>query len=140
MMKQKGRCQCGAVTFDVEAEPQLVGHCYCRDCQKSSGAGHVSYVFLAADGVRIEGETHSFESNSNSGATMTRHFCPTCGSRLFGRSSNLPEMIGITLVSFDDPDAFLPTLSIYTTRRCQWDDLPDATTTFDEGLPLTVED
>ncbi|MCX7169285.1 MAG: GFA family protein [Proteobacteria bacterium] len=33
-----GGCVCGAVRYECAAEPMAVAHCYCTDCQKTSGA------------------------------------------------------------------------------------------------------
>jgi hypothetical protein len=37
-MKIDGRCQCGYVTFEAEADPETTTVCNCTDCQTMSGA------------------------------------------------------------------------------------------------------
>ena len=37
-MKIDGRCHCGYVTFEAEAEPETTTLCNCTDCQMMSGA------------------------------------------------------------------------------------------------------
>jgi hypothetical protein len=37
-MKIDGRCHCGYVTFEAEADPKTVTVCNCTDCQTMSGA------------------------------------------------------------------------------------------------------
>ncbi|MCG6857273.1 MAG: GFA family protein [Salaquimonas sp.] len=130
-----GRCLCQAVTFRVSAEPQFTGHCHCLDCQKSTGTGHASYAFFELSGVHIKGVTSAYESRADSGATMTRRFCPRCGSRLFGHSSRMPDAIGIMLATFDDPDAFIPTTSLYASKHRKWDPPATDTKAFAEGRP-----
>jgi hypothetical protein len=48
---QAGGCLCGAVRFAVNAgrEPRLVVACFCRFCQKSSGATHLGWATIDAD-------------------------------------------------------------------------------------------
>ena len=130
-----GSCLCGAVSFETRAEPPFIGHCHCRDCQKVGGAGHSSYAFFPAEAVQVEGDTRGFDVNADSGATMTRYFCPQCGSRLFGRSSRLPDFFGIMLTAFDEPDAFTPTISLFTASRRRWDTVAPDTRAFEEDVP-----
>ena len=37
-MKIDGRCHCGYVTFQAEADPETTSICNCTDCQTMSGA------------------------------------------------------------------------------------------------------
>jgi hypothetical protein len=37
-MKIDGRCHCGYVTFEAEADPETTTICNCTDCQAMSGA------------------------------------------------------------------------------------------------------
>jgi hypothetical protein len=135
MTLHAGRCLCGSVTFEVTADPLMSGHCHCRDCQKSSGAGHLSMIAFPADAVKVEGRTVRYESKSDSGAIVTREFCPTCGSRLFAASSGMPGMKTITAVAFDDPSVFKPMMTVYAKRRQAWDDLAQGIPAFDAMPP-----
>ena len=38
-----GGCACGAIRYEISAEPIAMNDCQCRDCQRTSGAGHGSY-------------------------------------------------------------------------------------------------
>src|SRR5262245_38191346 len=38
VMKIDGRCHCGHVTFEAEADPEMTTICNCTDCQTMSGA------------------------------------------------------------------------------------------------------
>jgi hypothetical protein len=39
-----GGCACGAIRFEIIAEPLFQNHCQCLDCQRTSGTGHGSYL------------------------------------------------------------------------------------------------
>ena len=96
MTKITGGCQCGAVRYEIDADPLMALHCECLDCKKSSGAGHITAGAFSEQAVRIAGEVKSYSSVADSGATVTRGFCPACGGRLSFRSSNIPGMVAIT--------------------------------------------
>ncbi len=103
-----GGCLCGAVRIVATGQPYRVGMCHCLDCRKHHGAlFHASAIF-PADAVTVTGETHSFRG---------RHFCPACGSPVFGRSGDEVE---VNLGALDAPDQFRPTYELWTTRRESW--------------------
>ena len=119
-MKASGGCLCGAVHYEIDGDPVFAGHCHCRDCQKATGTGHVSVMGLPRDAVKVTGETRAFTVTGESGQPYTRHFCPTCGSLVFGVSPGRPGMINVTAGSLDDASAFEPQFSIYTRSRPAW--------------------
>ncbi|WP_426114540.1 GFA family protein [Massilia sp. PWRC2] len=103
-----GGCLCGAVRFVASGAPYRVGLCHCLDCRKHHGAlFHASAIF-DQQAVQIEGATRAYGA---------RHFCPTCGSAVFGRSGD--EVI-VNLGAFDAPDQFVPTYESWTVRREAW--------------------
>jgi hypothetical protein len=103
-----GGCLCGNVRILALGKPYRVGVCHCLDCRKHHGAlFHASAIF-PEDAVAIEGETREY---------FGRHFCPRCGSPLFGRSG---DEIGVNLGSLDAPDQLAPTYELWTIRRESW--------------------
>jgi hypothetical protein len=103
-----GGCLCGAVRIVATGAPDRVGLCHCLDCRKHSGAlFHASAIFPEA-AVTVEGETREFRG---------RHFCPKCGSSVFGRSGDEVE---VSLGAFDAPDQLKPTYELWIVRREAW--------------------
>lgn len=103
-----GGCLCGNVRLVAEGRPYRVGVCHCLDCRKHHGAlFHASAIF-PEDAVTIGGETSHYEG---------RHFCPRCGSSVFGRTA---DEIEVNLGSLDMPDVFVPTYESWTIRREAW--------------------
>src|SRR5882762_1408411 len=41
-----GGCACGAIRYESTAEPLMMLHCHCRDCQQSSGGPFSSFVIV----------------------------------------------------------------------------------------------
>lgn len=103
-----GGCLCGKVRFTATGKPYRIGICHCMDCRKHHGAlFHASAIF-PAEVVTIEGVTQAYAG---------RHFCPNCGSTVFGRSDDEVEL---NLGSMDAPDQFIPTYELWTIRRESW--------------------
>jgi hypothetical protein len=103
-----GSCLCGEVRIVATGRPYRVGLCHCLDCRKHTGSlFHASAIF-PEEAVAIEGETQSYAG---------RHFCPTCGSSVFGRSG---DEIEVSLGAFDGPDQLMPSYELWTVRRESW--------------------
>ena len=103
-----GGCLCGGVRFQASGQPYRVGICHCLDCRKHHGALLQASAIFPADAVEIHGETRAYQG---------RHFCPHCGSTVFGRSG---DEIELNLGSMDAPDQFKPTYELWTVRRESW--------------------
>jgi hypothetical protein len=48
MTTRHGRCECGAVTYTLSAEPLAVHICWCRDCQRIASNGTVNMLVPTA--------------------------------------------------------------------------------------------
>ncbi len=116
-----GRCTCGAITYTVTAAPKTMVQCHCRDCQKSTGTGHVSQAFFAKKDVHIHGQASAYTTTTDGGNQSTRYFCPTCGSRIYGLNSGRPTTITLAVGCMDDHSWFSPKLVVYTKHRNDWD-------------------
>ena len=116
-----GGCLCGAVRYSLANAPVGTGQCHCKDCQRASGTGHMSIARFKAEDVTMTGTTSSFASTADSGNINTRHFCPTCGGRVFGQNSGLPGIVNIAVGSLDDHSWFQPQRIVYAKDRPTWD-------------------
>lgn len=129
-----GGCRCGAVRYECSAEPLYPGHCYCKQCQRASGGGHVSAMAVPAEFLKITGEVRYFDHQADSGNTASNGFCPNCGAPVFGRSSGMPELMVIKAGSLDDPGLFKPGMNIFTASAQPWD-RPDPDLPTFPGMP-----
>ena len=134
MPKISGGCQCGAVRYETSADPVFTAHCQCRDCKKSTGAGHSTAAGFPEGTVKLTGKTKSYSSKTDTGGTATRDFCPDCGGRVSYRSSNMPGLVLLLAGSMDDASAITPSMAIFGKRHLAWDHLDPKIATFD-GMP-----
>jgi len=76
----RGRCQCGAVEYEVRGALRPVVYCHCRMCRRSSGH------FVAATACAREHLTLRVDRGLRwyaSSDWARRGFCAHCGSNLF---------------------------------------------------------
>lgn len=130
-----GSCLCGAVTYKIDGDPVFAGLCHCTDCQKYTGTGHAAPIGFPADAVSVSGEVKAYEKVADSGGTITRHFCPNCGSPLYNTLSHVPGIMVFAAGSFDDLNQFEPQISVYTSRAAKWDKLAEGIPAFPEMPP-----
>ncbi|HJU18853.1 MAG TPA: GFA family protein [Stellaceae bacterium] len=117
-----GGCLCGAVRYESSGEPVFALLCHCRDCQRQSGSAYNAALRVPAAGFRVtRGAPKLYVKTADSGNTVTRAFCPECGSPLFLRVSARPDLVGIRVGTLDDPSGFRPEADIFVKSAQPWD-------------------
>jgi len=130
-----GQCLCGNVKYTISSAPVRMGQCHCDDCRRSTGTGHSSNAFFDKNDVHIEGKTSSYDSSTDTGSIITRNFCPKCGSRLFGTSNVVTNVIGVSAGTLDDSSWFKPNAIVYNKRKPEWDFMDESIPSFKEMPP-----
>lgn len=120
-MKISGGCLCGKVRYEGEGEPMFAAKCHCTDCRHACGSGHAALAGFKSDAVKMTGDVQGFDLKADSGSTVTHHFCPNCGVRVFNSNSAMPGASIIYLTTLDDPESLLPAVSIFTDSALGWD-------------------
>lgn len=129
-----GGCLCGAIRYEVDAEPIMMASCHCRDCQRATGAAYFPAVAVPAAALRVQGDPQTFSTTADSGSTVTRVFCGRCGSTLWAWSSAMPAGRNLSAASLDDPRRFRPAVHVFAASAQPWDALPEGVARFD-GMP-----
>ncbi|MDO9407421.1 GFA family protein [Patulibacter sp.] len=120
-MSRTGRCVCGTISYEVEADPIVVALCHCDDCQRQSGAAFSTNLLFPKDAVTVAGTPTVFHTTgTGTGEDRERSFCGTCGSVLF---TQLAEQPGVTIVkagTLDDRTGFAPAVEVWTDSAQEW--------------------
>ena len=131
-----GGCACGAIRYEIDDEPMVMNDCQCRDCQRTSGTGHGSYLtFPRRSAVTLTGEAAHWDIAGDSGNVKTRAFCPICGSPLYLTFAAMPDVIAVHAASLDDPSRFKPQKVMYGVRGHVWDHIDPTLPKFDKMPP-----
>jgi hypothetical protein len=67
--------------------------------------------------VDISGELSRYTHTADSGNTMTKMFCPSCGSLVAGTSSGRENVLSIRAGSIDDPEKIDPSVNVFLDRK-----------------------
>lgn len=125
--KLTGGCACGAVRYEIGAEPIFVNNCHCVLCQRQTGSTSVVNAFVETDVLtRLSGETVRHVVKTGSGGDHVIVRCASCGTALWSHYPRLGELgAGVRAGTLDDPGAVRPDAAIFTASRMPWVTLPD---------------
>lgn len=130
-------CSCGSVSIAVSGPVLAMLQCACLDCQKITGGGHASVALALETSVTITGETRAYSRPADSGATLTRQFCPVCGTGIVAQSSRASGVRMLPVGLFGADTAwFEPNQMIFARSHRAWDLIADDLerhTTYREG-------
>jgi hypothetical protein len=119
---RSGSCLCGNVQISLSAAPLGVALCHCRDCQKQSGSAFSLVAIVPLDALDVSGDTAVWRTTADSGQTVERTFCRTCGSPVRTDSAGARAR-GITILKaslMDEAASFTPRLQIYCDSAAPW--------------------
>ena len=108
MSSHQGGCLCGALRYEVTADPVRVTYCHCRYCQRATGSAYaVEPIFQRCDFHVTAGTPATYShSSSTSSRRLTANFCATCGTKLFLDLERVPDSVAVYGGTFDNPDWF----------------------------------
>ncbi|WP_229518563.1 GFA family protein [Massilia sp. PAMC28688] len=119
-----GGCHCGAIRYEVRAQPVHRTICHCEMCRGTTGAPCVAWFTVPVDAFHLSGSPTLYRSSAHG----TRAFCPACGTQITFADDALPDEIDVSTCSLAQPAAAAPTSHIFTASQVPWMQLAD-------GLP-----
>ncbi|HZZ35869.1 MAG TPA: GFA family protein [Caulobacteraceae bacterium] len=135
MANRTGGCLCGAVRYELTAEPFAHVACHCRDCQYASGGAPTLAMLVPRPAINItKGEVRTYWCDGDSGGKVGRSFCEACGTPIFSEPASSGPIAVIKVGSLDDASDFSPQVYIWTKSAKPWHHIPEGVARF-EGQP-----
>jgi len=130
-----GGCLCGAVRFEIDAQPaDVVDYCHCALCRRASGAPVTAWIQVAPARFALKrGQPRSVSVT----ARGTRWFCGDCGSPLYMTDPEA-RSIGAPLGALDEPSALRPTVHGWVSSRVAWCEIADDLPRYQEDPPYDL--
>ena len=98
-----GGCLCGAFKYQFDREKvQSAHHCHCTDCQKSTGSGKATILFLQEADLSCTGDLKFYTVEGSDGGHVSRGFCPECGSPVISQVEEMPGVKFVKAGSLND--------------------------------------
>jgi hypothetical protein len=132
-LQREGGCFCGSVRYVTSGDALTLCVCHCESCRWAVGSPMVAWgTFPTAHFKVTRGEVTAYASSPG----VTRGHCADCGTSLTYQHEERPDEIDVTLASFDDAAALVPTAHIWVQDKLPWiqlaDGLPQHATTLDK--------
>lgn len=117
-----GKCECGAVEFQVPEVRDSITVCHCNQCRRTSGHLWASTVAPASSVKFIKDEGLTWYNSSD---FAERGFCKCCGSSLFYRLDSDPDRLAISAGCLDNPDGMSITKHIFVKDKACYYEITD---------------
>ncbi len=117
MKGQTGQCQCGRVTYQLNADAIMLYVCHCMGCQKQSSSAFAMSLRMNRD---FDSTLKFWETLTDSGKPKVCAFCGHCGNRIFHREGHYSATINIKPGTLNDTSWLNPKAHIWTSRAQSW--------------------
>ena len=131
---QTGGCLCGNIKYKFNREDVVsAGHCHCKDCQKITGSGKATIVFIPTKSLKITNNYKVYSVIGNDGTNVHRGFCPNCGSPVISYVTEQPDLRFIKAGSLDDSSWINIESSFWGISANKWDPVNDNIPCFEQN-------
>lgn len=120
----KGRCTCGAVTYELTKPPLFTNCCHCTWCQRESGAAFGLNALIETPALKVEGALEWVALPSPTKGKDVAH-CAACKTALFAYYGGQRKVAVLKVGTLDDPASCPPDIHIYTSTRLPWVTISD---------------
>jgi hypothetical protein len=128
-----GGCMCGGVRFEVSEALVAATYCHCKRCQRRTGSAASAQARIVPGSLRILSGEELVRAWDPPGGGYAKEFCSACGSALWSRHPDDPEIIAVRLGAFDGDPGIRPSLHQFVAYAAPWEEIPD------DGLPRHEE-
>jgi hypothetical protein len=120
-MKVHGTCQCDAIAYEAEIDPERVTVCHCVDCQKFSGAPfRLSAPARAEDLKVLRGAPKVYVKTAESGNRRAQGFCGDCGSAIYSADAEGAKVYMLRVGAMAERNALPPRRQIWCEAALDW--------------------
>ena len=119
-----GGCLCGGVRFEVTEPLGSTGYCHCTRCQRRTGTAASPQARIAPGSLRITAGEELVRSYDPPDG-YSKLFCSTCGSALWSRHPEDPDVVSVRLGAFDADPGVRPAYRQFVAYAAAWEPVPD---------------
>ena len=119
--RYRATCQCGAVAYEVCADPVDAKVCHCRDCQKFTASAFSLTTMVPRDGFSCDGEV-TFGGLKRDG--RAHYFCASCLNFVFSQIGEDSPRVNVRTSLLKAAARFEPFIEIMTEEQMPWAKTP----------------
>ncbi|MET0335844.1 MAG: GFA family protein [Rhizobacter sp.] len=122
-----GRCLCGGIRFRLTGELEPIQICHCSQCRRAQGSAFAANMPVSRASFHLDSGAElvtEFESSPG----KKRAFCSRCGSPLYSRRDEIPDVLRLRAGLVDEPVGVPVQAHYCVDSKASWwpvdDDLP----------------
>jgi hypothetical protein len=119
-MRIDGQCHCGAVRYQAEIDPELVGICHCTDCQVLTGSPYRVSVATSRSALQLSGAPKCYVKVGDSGRKRYQYFCGDCGAPIYVTGEPEDEAIALRWGAIRQRLELTPKRQIWCDSALSW--------------------
>ena len=120
-MNVSGKCLCHKITVSFDRNKVLsTHHCHCIDCQRSTGAGKATILYLPKKHLTLSGQLKFYEVKGKLGLRVNRGFCDNCGSGVLSFTKEFKNLFFIKAGILDDSSWVKPQSNFFVSAASNW--------------------
>jgi hypothetical protein len=120
-----GACLCGGVRFEVSEPLVSASYCHCTRCQRRTGTAASAQGRVAPGSLRVTSGEELIRAYDPGDGGFLKLFCSQCGSALWSRSPEDPEVMSVRLGILDSDPGIRPSYRQFVAYAAPWEPLPD---------------
>ncbi|MDX6483652.1 MAG: hypothetical protein QOE95_1423 [Gaiellaceae bacterium] len=120
-----GSCLCGGVRFEVTEPLVSASYCHCTRCQRRSGTAASAQARVEPGSLHVTAGEELIRAYDPGDGGFLKLFCSQCGSALWSKSPEDPEVMSVRLGVFDSDPGIRPAWRQFVAYAAPWEPLPD---------------
>jgi hypothetical protein len=117
-----GKCECGAVRYEVADAFRYAANCHCSNCRASTGSAFKPFAGIERDRLEITQGLDTLLIWGDDDANHTR--CGICGSLLYSVVRD-GAWVHVAMGSLADEPSIRPTEHIFVGSKAPWFEITD---------------
>ena len=113
----RGRCFCGAVSFEIDLPIRWCVLCHCESCRRQCSSPLTAFIGVDHGKWRW---TDAVPRIHRSSPGVERTFCGDCGSALSFRSEHMSGLMNFHVTAMEEPELFAPTMHVAYEEKLPW--------------------
>ena len=120
-----GECNCGAVTFEINADLSDVYVCHCSICRRSTGSNGIAVVVIENQAFRWRSGEDQIATWKKPDADWQTWFCRNCGSPVPGINDDARMFVPAGSLS-QGGESLTVKHHIWVDSKAVWDEIGDS--------------
>ena len=125
----RGRCECGAVRYEVDDAFLYAANCHCSNCRASTGAAFKPFAGIEREKLTVTDGADALLVLGEEDGNHTR--CAACGSLLYSVVRD-GAYVHVALGSLVDAPSIRPDHHIFVGSKAPWYEITDDLPQFEE--------